>query len=156
MAEDINWEAHTICFTRKKLKSRGTNLKPTLFRFAVHGNAIRVPLTRTKGLTERTGKRLLAERERGPFVSLADFHRRVKPLPEELEAMLRAGGFDEFGETRTRQFWEAQYLHRAFGSGHDPGQGWLLAPPSLDRFPSVPMREPTRREQLEAETELFG
>ena len=28
-------------------------------------NAIRVPLTRTKGLTERTIKRLLAERERG-------------------------------------------------------------------------------------------
>lgn len=33
-AEDINWEACTICFTRKKLKSRGTNLKPTLFRFS--------------------------------------------------------------------------------------------------------------------------
>ena len=34
LAEDINWEAGTICFTRKKLKSRGTSLKPTLFRFA--------------------------------------------------------------------------------------------------------------------------
>jgi len=34
LAEDINWEARTICFTRKKLKSRGTNLKPTLFRFS--------------------------------------------------------------------------------------------------------------------------
>jgi hypothetical protein len=32
-AEDINLEDHTICFTRKKLKSRGANLKPTLFRF---------------------------------------------------------------------------------------------------------------------------
>ena len=30
LAEDINWDAHTICFTRKKLKSRGANLKPTL------------------------------------------------------------------------------------------------------------------------------
>jgi len=124
--------------------------------FTVHGNAIRVPLTRAKGLAERTVKRLLAERERGPFVSLADFHRRVQPSPEELETMIRAGGFDEFGETRTRQFWEAQYLHRAFGSGQDSNQGWLLAPPSLDRFPGVPMREPTRRERLEAETELFG
>jgi DNA polymerase III alpha subunit len=81
--------------------------------FAVHGNAIRVPLTRAKGLTERTIKRLLAERERGSFASLADFHRRVKPLPEELETMIRAGGFDEFGETRTRQFWEAQQLVKA-------------------------------------------
>jgi integrase len=33
-AEDINWEARTICFTRKKLKSRGTSVKPALFRFS--------------------------------------------------------------------------------------------------------------------------
>ncbi len=33
-AEDINWSTRTICFTRKKLKSRGTNIKPTLFRFS--------------------------------------------------------------------------------------------------------------------------
>jgi DNA polymerase III alpha subunit len=124
--------------------------------FAVHGSAIRVPLIRTKGLTERTSKRLLAEREQGPFSSLADFYRRAKPAPEELEAMIRAGGFDEFGQTRTRQFWEAQYLHRAFGTGRDEGQSWLLPPPSLERFPDVPVREPTRRERLEAETELFG
>ncbi len=32
-AEDINWDECTICFTRKKLKSR-SNLKPTLFRFS--------------------------------------------------------------------------------------------------------------------------
>jgi len=35
-AEDINWETRTICFTRKKLKSRGGNLKPTLFRFSAN------------------------------------------------------------------------------------------------------------------------
>ena len=123
--------------------------------FTVEGNQIRVPVTRTKGLTERTITRLLAEREPEGFTSVPDFYRRVKPSPDELEAMIRAGGFDEFGQTRTRQFWEAQYLHRTFGSGHDPGQGWLL-PPSLERFPEVPVREPARRERLEAETELFG
>ena len=40
LAEDINWETHTICFTRKKLKSRGTNLKPTLFRFSAEIEAL--------------------------------------------------------------------------------------------------------------------
>ena len=82
-------------------------------QFTVHGNAIRVPLTNAKGLSDRTIKRLLAERERGAFVSLSDFHRRVNPAAEELEAMIRAGGFDEFGESRTRQFWEGQRLTRA-------------------------------------------
>ena len=71
-------------------------------KFAVHGNAIRVPLTRTKGLTDRTIKRLLAEHTHSTFASLADFHRRVNPSPEEMEAMIRAGGFDEFGQARTQ------------------------------------------------------
>jgi len=39
-AEDINWEARTICFTRKKLKSRGTSVKPALFRFSAEVEAI--------------------------------------------------------------------------------------------------------------------
>src|ERR1035437_3522801 len=134
--------------------------------FTVHGNAIRVPLTRTKGLTERMTERLLAEREHGAFASLADFHRRVKPLPEEMEAMIRAGGFDEFGETRTRQFWEAQRLAKAdgrwrmadgekrnlefdFDAGANPVAEFFTENPAL-------LREPTRRERLEAETELFG
>jgi len=46
-AEDINWEDRTICFTRKKLKSRGSNLKPTLFRFGaeIEANLKRLPTT---------------------------------------------------------------------------------------------------------------
>jgi integrase len=39
-AEDINWDERTICFTRKKLKSRGANLKPTLFRFSAEVETI--------------------------------------------------------------------------------------------------------------------
>ncbi len=88
---------------------------------------IRVPLTRVKGLTERTVERILAERACGAFVSLADFYRRVAPQPEELEAMIRVGAFDEFGATRTAQFWEAQWLARAYGHTLEPGQGWLFA-----------------------------
>ena len=135
-------------------------LPPTLNepgpKFTVHGNAIRVPLTHTKGLSDKTVKRLLAERQRGSFASIADFHRRVTPSHEEMEAIIRAGGFDEFGQPRTRQFWEAQYLHQTFGGAAGSGQGWLLPPPSLDRFPQVSLSEPARRERLEAETELFG
>ena len=40
LAEDVNWDEQTICFTRKKLKSRGTNLKPTLFRFSAEIEAL--------------------------------------------------------------------------------------------------------------------
>jgi integrase len=33
LAEDIDWDHRTICYSRKKLKSRGTNIKPALIRF---------------------------------------------------------------------------------------------------------------------------
>ena len=134
--------------------------------FVSHGRNIRVPLTRAKGLSAQTTDRLLAARTEGAFASLPDFFRRVAPGGEEWEAMLRAGAFDEFGETRTRQFWEAQrmvksnlrnpksgngnrHLEFDFDAGTSPVTDFFEQNPAL-------LREPTRRERLEAETELFG
>ena len=124
--------------------------------FVPHGDSIRVPVTRVKGLTTRTTEAMIQAQARGVFTSLSDFFHRVAPAAEELEAMIRAGAFDEFGETRTRQFWQAQYLIKTFSSDAEPNQGWLIAPPGLEQLVSVPLAEPTRREKLEAETELFG
>ena len=124
--------------------------------FVPHDNFIRVPLTRVKGLTTRTADAIINARERGTFASLADFFRRVSPAGEELEAMIRSGAFDEFGETRTRQFWQAQHLLKTFGAGNQSNQGWLIAPPGLEQLPQILLNEPTRRECLEWETDLFG
>jgi error-prone DNA polymerase len=99
---------------------------------------------------------LLTAHERGSFESMADFFHRVAPSGEELEAMIRAGAFDEFGETRTRQFWQAQHLLKTFGSSTEPNQGWLIPPPGLERLPGIPLDEPARVERLQWETELFG
>jgi DNA polymerase III alpha subunit len=70
--------------------------------------------------------------------------------------MIRSGAFDEFGETRTRQFWQAQHLIKTYSSHAEPTQGWLIAPPGLEQLVSVPLAEPASRAKLEAETELFG
>src|SRR5437867_6736045 len=43
-------------------------------QFTVCGNAIRVPVTRLKGLTERTRERLIEQHGRGGFESLQDFY----------------------------------------------------------------------------------
>ena len=124
--------------------------------FSPVGKSIRVPIRYIKGMTERTNERLLVEHDRAPFESLAAFYRRVALSPEEAEAMLRVGAFDEFGKTRTAQFWECQFLQRSFGKADGGGQGLLLPPPGMDRLPEVPLQEPTRRERLEAENELLG
>ncbi len=125
-------------------------------RFIVEAQSIRVPLTRVNGLNNRTQERMVEERQRGAFASLSDFYRRVVPGREEVEAMLRVGAFDEFGKSRTAQFWEIQQLYHAFGGTADSGQGWLLPAPSTDRVPDVSLQEPTRRQRLEWETELLG
>jgi DNA-directed DNA polymerase III PolC len=124
--------------------------------FVPHGAAIRVPLTNVKGLTNRTRERLLSARQQREFASMADFFHRVAPSGEELETMIRVGAFDEFGETRTRQFWQAQHLLRTYRASVEPGQAWLVPPPGLQHLPAIPLREPTRHERLQAETELFG
>jgi DNA-directed DNA polymerase III PolC len=124
--------------------------------FVPRGRRLRVPLTRMKGLTNRTSDKIIAARAQGPFTSLADFFHRVTPAGEELESMIRAGALDEFGDKRTRQFWQAQYLLRTFGSSSEPKQSWLIAPADPARLPELPVVEPTRKERLHAETELFG
>lgn len=124
--------------------------------FVAQGSLIRVPITSMNGLTERTSDKIVEARAQGPFASLADFFHRVRPAGEELEAMIRAGAFDLFGDKRTRQFWQAQYLLRTFGSSSEPKQGWLIPPADPAQLPNLPVVEPTRKEQLHAETEMFG
>jgi DNA polymerase III alpha subunit len=87
---------------------------------------------------------------------LSDFYRRVVPSREEMEALLQVGAFDEFGQSRTAQFWEVQQLYHAFGGTSDSSQGWLLPAPETNRLPGVPLQEPTRRQRLKWETELLG
>ena len=124
--------------------------------FAVRGGRIRVPAVRTKGLSDRTCERMLREREHGPFASLRDFVRRVGSSAEESEALLRAGAFDGFAARRTDLFWDMQWQHRAYGERRGDAQGELLPPPPGKGAPAVTLNEPSRRERLEAETELFG
>lgn len=124
--------------------------------FVPHGQAIRVPLTRAKGLTGRTTERLLAARAQKPFCSLPEFFHRVGPLSEEMETLIRIGAFDEFGEARTRQFWEAMHLSKTFGSSPEVNQGWLIPPAGLGQAPCAHLDEPTGLERLQHETELLG
>jgi DNA polymerase-3 subunit alpha len=109
-----------------------------------------------QGLTRRTQERLVQERRQGAFQTLSDFYRRTAPSREEMEAMLRVGVFDEFGASRTAQFWEVQQLCHAFGGADPSGQGWLLPAPSAHRMPDVSLEEPTRHQRLAWETELLG
>ena len=73
-----------------------------------------------------------------------------------MEAMIRVGAFDEFGETRTRSSGRRNISSGPIRRNAEPGQGWLSPPPGLEPLVPIPSQEPTRRERLEAETELLG
>jgi DNA polymerase-3 subunit alpha len=122
--------------------------------------AIRVPVTYVKGLTDTTKERLLAERRRGAFASLADFYRRVGPSPEEMELLIRVGALDGFGQSRPAQYWDFRFLLQAGREASASGQGWLLPPPdshsALRTLHSAMLTEPSRRQRLEWEYELLG
>jgi DNA polymerase III alpha subunit len=94
-------------------------------------------VTAVANIGEATRKRLLGQRAQAPFVSLADTVRRVAPQPEELEALVRVGAFDEFGRTRLEQFWDVQQLVHGGGDREERDQTWLLPPPTLDTLPTA-------------------
>jgi error-prone DNA polymerase len=102
--------------------------------FKVVNGHILLPVTYIKGLTENTRKKILAN---APFESLAD----VPGSREEKELLLRAGAFDGFGRTRTKQFW--QMIQPSFW-----GRDSDVSPTNVT--------EPTRRQRLQWESELFG
>jgi DNA-directed DNA polymerase III PolC len=129
--------------------------------FTVVDNKIRVPALNVKGLTKRTTDAITAERNRTPFASLHDFYLRVHPLNEEMDALIQAGAFDEFGQSRTVQFWEYKGLARNAGpigsaNSRSSNQLWLLQPEKLDRLPAVALSEPDRLQRLRWEEELLG
>ncbi|MCB0217069.1 MAG: DNA polymerase III subunit alpha [Chloroflexi bacterium] len=64
-------------------------------RWRVESGRLRVPLARLKGLGEDLAERIAAEREaRGPYASLWDFLRRVRPPRRIAERLVRAGALD--------------------------------------------------------------
>ena len=119
--------------------------------FVPEGNAIRVPLRTVKDAATGTLERYRRERERGPFVSLRDFHARVNPGAAEMLNLIRVGAFDGFGEPRTAQFWQLQHLAQ-----WPHAQGFLFQSDENAPLPAVPLTEPDRTQRLRDEMELLG
>ncbi len=119
--------------------------------FVPENKSIRVPLRRIKGLTTATLDRYRAERARAPFASLRDFFQRTGPTAGEMLSLIRTGAFDSFGEPRTAQFWQLQYLAQ-----WPRAQGFLFRSAENSPLPPVPLAEPDRAQRLREEMELLG
>ncbi len=137
------------------LKEDGNYCVESVNDFEEKRLAIRIPAVRTKGISERTIRRVLSERSCGEFKSIRDFVLRVSPEPSEMEALIRVGAFDGFGKRRTEQFWEFQQLY-ASSSINGGSQRWLFEPPESKICELPKLEEPTFKQKLLWEYELLG
>jgi DNA-directed DNA polymerase III PolC len=80
--------------------------------FGLERGGIRVALGQIRGMSQQTLESLLSQRQRDPFVSVADFLSRVPCSLAELESLILVGGFDGLGGNRPQLLWQA---HSLFG-----------------------------------------
>ncbi|MHB0875176.1 MAG: DNA polymerase III subunit alpha [Anaerolineae bacterium] len=134
--------------------------------FVIEGDGIRFALGAVKNVGEGAVEALLRERdENGPFASLEDLAGRVdlRALNKRvIECLVRAGGFDEFGDrtqllaTVDRLVAISQQIHQARLAGQ-MSMFNLAASESvgLPRLAATTQETPLR-ERLQAEKELLG
>ena len=143
--------AYTLECRRLGINFLSPDVNASRWNFVPDGNAIRVPLRFVKDLTTATLERYRHERERRVFETLRDFYDRVNPTTVELLNLIRVGAFDGFGEPRTAQFWQLQYLAQ-----WPKSQGYLFQGGETSPLPAIPLTEPDRTQRLRDEMELFG
>jgi DNA-directed DNA polymerase III PolC len=68
-------------------------------------NQIIVGFKAVKNLSKKTQEKILKERKEKKFNSFLDFYSRVMPEMAEVESLIKAGAFDQFGYKRKELFW---------------------------------------------------
>ena len=154
-------------------RNMGLELKPpdvtrSAYQFGVAGDqVILYGLGAIKGLGRAAVESVIVERdENGPFTSLRNFCRRVEPEKvnrRALEAMIKSGAMDEFGDSRRSLMYQlpeavksAEQEAKAKAAGQNDMFG-IAAPKVVPEAPAAPhMLEWTRRELLANEKESLG
>ncbi len=142
------------------------NESQIVFAPAQGGTVIRFGLAAIKGVGETVVEKILQARGDEPFKSLNDMCERVEARTlnrKVLEALIKSGACDCFGETRATQFAQIDHaLGRAASiiSDREKGQGSLfgMMEEETDAVPEdlVRLEEWSQHEMLQAEKELLG
>jgi len=156
---------------RLKLRLMAPNVNHSDYSFsAADDRTILYGLGALKGVGQGACESLLAERKRnGPFVSLAEFCRRVdleKVNRRALEAMIKAGAMSDFGDSRRslmqllpEELKSAEQQARAAAAGQNDMFGLAAANDEATSPSSTPEPEGaewSKRELLAYEKEALG
>jgi DNA polymerase-3 subunit alpha/error-prone DNA polymerase len=131
-------------------------------RWTGRDRIMRVGLLSIKGLSMHTTRRILAERGKSPFVSLADFFDRGRPDETEAAALIQCGALDRFHPKQHRAvlLWEfsrwQQVRDRQPHDGRPRDRGLFPADPSPPPPPVPDLPEEDPRERLRREFKVLG
>ncbi|MGH2468689.1 MAG: OB-fold nucleic acid binding domain-containing protein, partial [Chloroflexota bacterium] len=111
---------------------------------------VRLGFESVKTVRLETAKGIVAEREaRGPFASLFQFSQRTDLSRDQIESLILAGAFKEFGLEQRELLWQLGLFYRS----RQPGQPQLDLPLQQDM---VQLPGFTDWERLQADYELMG
>jgi DNA-directed DNA polymerase III PolC len=119
--------------------------------FSIEGDSIRTGLVSIKHMSQKTTDAILAERRRGPFVSLEDFLARVAANRDETAAMIASGAFDDIEPERSSALAEQMAHKGAVPVARQPQLG--LRGVARVALPTRPFTEIQKREM---EFEVLG
>ncbi len=116
--------------------------------------SIRIPISHIHGLSEALAERWWSERQAASFTSPEDFLRRCRPGEAEVQALLDAGAFDIFGESRPAMFWRMRRALRSTAAGTRS----LLIAADLPQCAFIPVQltDPSPRDIARREMDLLG
>ncbi|MFW6161709.1 MAG: DNA polymerase III subunit alpha [Planctomycetota bacterium] len=121
--------------------------------FTIDGDAIRVGLGQVRDLSQRTIDRIVAERRRRPFASLAEFLARVSLAESEAENLILCGALDFAARNRPELMLELKTTLAAGRQGAE-SRGLGLAAVQPARLPSLKPFSPAQR--LTHELDILG
>ncbi len=122
------------------------------FCTVISDDTVRLGFCVVNGMRQERGEALVAERERAPFHSLADFKRRVDLSKEELRTLAELGALNCFAEHRRSAMWKVEETAyddlldtRLNPDGLKPSRfGRQKSVPRTEDSPLLPMSMPER------------
>ncbi len=129
--------------------------------YSVVSGMIYIGLSRIKGVRKKTIDSIISARAEFPFTSLSDFLSRVDISEEEVAALIKAGAFDTFENTRPELLWKLRMIYpvvreaRAPARHGTPEKSTRLFDPtaSIPRvlLPRIPDYSPAEKLRMELE-----
>ncbi len=106
----------SVQFSKEEAHVEGTGDLETDFEGLIRSHeshAVRLGLEQIKGLSKTKAAKIVKARNRGNFLDLPDFARRVPLTAKDMEQIALAGAFDDLGVSRREALWFAAQLANA-------------------------------------------